>query len=1343
MSPPPDQAVRVRLLGPFMVTGAGRSTGAWPRPSARRLCQLVLISPGRRVRRDLLCDELFPDLDPRAAARSVSKALSMARATLFPLGGPAFRLLAADLTHIWAAPDAEVDAQALDEALRTALSLAPGTDRDTKLAAALAEDGELLADEPYADWALRPRERLETLRQEARLTLARDRSKGAGRSRPEAVVTAWEACFEHDQACEEAADALVRAYFAQGRRQLAVDVFERCRAALDELGLRISPSLAEVYAAAAFEGSATWAAPPAPAAAAGPRSVAGAQSAAGTPALPRDELRTVSVLFAEVTTPAGLASQLGPEGLRDLVGGSLAAVIAEVEALGGMVTAVSGGGLQAMFGAPEAHEDDPERAVRAAFRSLTALDAVAASTAASVAASTAASMTASTAASVTASPAGRAAPVLRIGVETGQAVLGPIGGGGRVEYSAVGEVVGIAAGLQSAARPGSALIGPATQLATGHLFSWGAREEVMLGPGAAPLTATYLGNPKATSIGRRPRLGGRGRLVGRQREFAALSRALRAAVQGHGSLVLLTGEPGLGKTRLVQECRKRVTAWTGAGGGRTPLWLEGRCASYASSTPYGLYRQLLASWAGVAPDQPEAVLRPALERSLTEVMGDTDLLPLLARMMGLPAGVALGRMNPADLQRATFAALRSLVSRLVATGPVVLVLEDLHWADPTSLRLTRDLAALTAGRPLLMLATSRPGAVPAGAGLERLLTVPVHRVVLAPLPSEDERELARSLIGEAASQEVLDTVLTSVDGNPLFLEERLQSLLETRTLVREDGVWQLGQTTGSGVPQVLERLVRSRVDRLSPVAREVIRPASVLGPEFPLSLLTAVCAAAEPLEPAVAELCAKDLWQEVARQPDATFRFRHALIQEAVYEGLLRAERGRLHGRAAWALEAASSERLDEVAAVLGHHFAAAGEVERAVTYLELAGDHATAAFANDEAVSVFRAALAVIEDPHAARGAEAQAEARLQAKLANVLWRTARRDQARQAFRQALRTVDEADVLLRAHLETRLGRLEMGDHHFVAAAAAFDVAQALLGTDPAGMDDAAVDQWLEMMLDGRASLHALRNEPDLALATLQAARPLLQARGSPARTYSFYHVLAAAHVIKNGYRVDESDIANVRASAAAAAQGDDEKDVGYADFFAGWLLWLHGDLTEAHEQLETSLALAERIGESVLLGASLLGLTLVALRRHDVAAVRSLTPRAMAAASAMGRTQCEADVTACLVWLAWQDGRHDDVVTLSAEIPGHDPAVAVVGSCASYQWVYLWPLIAAHLTADRVGEAVAAALRLRQPSQQRLPADLDAAVQAAVTAWEQDEPDQARDRLAAALALARDLRYC
>src|SRR6185437_11985555 len=411
-----DVAVRVRLLGPFSVVSGGRAAGPWPRPSARRLCQLVLVSPGRRVSRDLVCEELFADLDPRAAARSVSKALSMARAALSNLGEPATTLLEADLTHIWANPAVEVDAAKHEQALRAALAKSPGHERDDLLATALAEDGELLADEPYADWALRPRERLEALRQEARLALARDRAKGAGRA--EAVLAAWAACAEHDPASEEAAAALIRAYFAAGQRELAVRAYERCHAALGELGLGLSPWLEEVYATAAFE---AW--PP------------------RTQAPPREELRTVSVLAAEVAVDG----PADPEERRDVAGRVLAAVIAEVEALGGTVTSVSGGGLQAMFGAPEAHEDDPERAARAAFRALAAVAPIDGGT-------------------------------LRIGVETGPAVLGPIGGGARVEYGAVGEVVGQAAALQALARTGSALVGPVTRAAAGHLFAWGAAE---------------------------------------------------------------------------------------------------------------------------------------------------------------------------------------------------------------------------------------------------------------------------------------------------------------------------------------------------------------------------------------------------------------------------------------------------------------------------------------------------------------------------------------------------------------------------------------------------------------------------------------------------------------------------------------------------------------------------------------------------------------------------------------------------------------------------------------------------------------------------------------------------
>ncbi|HEY6497329.1 MAG TPA: hypothetical protein VIZ43_28970, partial [Trebonia sp.] len=247
---PTGQAVRVGLLGQFAITAGDRAAGPWPRPSARRLCALLLVSPSHRVSRDLACEELFPRLDPRAAARSLSKALSMARAALAELGEPGTALLCADLTHLWLAPGVGVDADDLAAALRAGLAMPPGQGRDDALAAALADDAELLPGEPYADWADRARDRLDSLRQEARLALARDRGKGAGRAGPDDVAAAWLACLDHDPACEEAAAALIRVHLAEGRPEVAARVFERCRAALERLGLRISPSLERVYASA-------------------------------------------------------------------------------------------------------------------------------------------------------------------------------------------------------------------------------------------------------------------------------------------------------------------------------------------------------------------------------------------------------------------------------------------------------------------------------------------------------------------------------------------------------------------------------------------------------------------------------------------------------------------------------------------------------------------------------------------------------------------------------------------------------------------------------------------------------------------------------------------------------------------------------------------------------------------------------------------------------------------------------------------------------------------------------------------------------------------------------------
>ena len=295
---------------------------------------------------------------------------------------------------------------------------------DVALSMALAEDGVLLEDEPYADWALRPREALELVRQRARLELARDRARGRGRSAPEAVIEAWEACLAHDPACEEAASSLMRVYSARGQRQAVSVTYERCRAALEALGLRASPALEEAQRA-----TMPPAPRPAPAGAPLPRPAASA----------KEERRLVSVLFAELSGPVGMGRRLDPEDLRQVVGEALSALIAEVEGLGGTVTSVSGAGLVALFGAPEAHEDDPERAVRAGGRILSAIGSGG-------------------------QPPGLVALSVRVGIETGPAVVGALGPG--AGYGAVGEVVGTAAAVQSAAKAGSVLVGPVTRAAT-------------------------------------------------------------------------------------------------------------------------------------------------------------------------------------------------------------------------------------------------------------------------------------------------------------------------------------------------------------------------------------------------------------------------------------------------------------------------------------------------------------------------------------------------------------------------------------------------------------------------------------------------------------------------------------------------------------------------------------------------------------------------------------------------------------------------------------------------------------------------------------------------------------
>jgi tetratricopeptide (TPR) repeat protein len=580
------------------------------------------------------------------------------------------------------------------------------------------------------------------------------------------------------------------------------------------------------------------------------------------------------------------------------------------------------------------------------------------------------------------------------------------------------------------------------------------------------------------------------------------------------------------------------------------------------------------------------------------------------------------------------------------------------------------------------------------------------------------------------------------------LEERLYSMVETGALVRDRENWQLTGRAGPEVPEVLERLVRSRVDRLSPVGQEVVRAASVLGVEFRLPLLEAVSDAADRLAIALAELRGAGLLQEVAGAPEPAYRFRHSLIQDATYRGMLRPERRRLHGRAAWALEAASESRLDEVAALLGRHFAAAGETERAVHHFEAAGNYAVTSFANDEAISSFGSALEVADREGSGNEKMARAATALRAKLAQVLWRIGRRGDGRTVLNEAIELADPGDIVKSPRLHILLGQMDLDEQRFDAAATDYAVAAQLLGERPWDSDDASAAQWLEVMVVGRAQLHLHRKEPELALAVLEAARPVLDARGSDAHKHLFYRHLAWQQALQSGWRVDDQVVANARRALAAASAGADDSNwyrekgpaSAWAALWLGFFLMLHDEQQEAAEQLEISLGMADRSGDVILRAAALFCLAIAALRRHDVPAVRLLGPRAVAAGEVAGWPVFVSAAKACLAWLAWQDDHPKEVVALA-----HEAASlwrTALGSLTFCKWLYLWPLVALQLGGGQVALAVEAGREMLDPSQQRFPDELEEMVTSGCAAWDNGYAELASEKLGEALQLAHDLHY-
>jgi predicted ATPase/class 3 adenylate cyclase len=734
------------------------------------------------------------------------------------------------------------------------------------------------------------------------------------------------------------------------------------------------------------------------------------------------------VLFADLSGFTAISERLDPEIVQSLQNNIFEEMTAAAESFGGFVDKFIGDAMLALFGAPAAHEDDPERALRAA---LDMIDRVAR-------------------ASEKSSLALVRAPLkLHIGINTGPVVAGEIGAGTARSYSVTGDTVNTAQRLQSMAQPGEVLVGPSTCALTQHVFRFEPLGESSIRGRAGGLVVHRLAGLLETPRPARglETLGLRAPLVGRDVELERMIEHLdRAAAEGGAQLLRLVGEAGIGKTRLVNEFLASVGNEERFAG----IAIRRVACSPLGEPSYGALGALLRAAYGIdfnaSADETGSKLTEALAELGLSGEEIQALKPFYFHVLGLgDSNPALQQVEPVQLRRQIFFAVRTLFERRVARSPLLIVIEDLHWADAVSLEALRFLLDRMEQARLMLVVTHRPVVELDPFGLSRVSQTALR---LTPLDDAQGRTVLASYFGEEcvrSSNALCRKIVERSSGNPLFIEEILRSLIEIGALRREGQHWRVvAAETSIDIPAGIHALLIARMDRLPREVCALAQEAAAIGPRFEVVLLKAIAADPAAVDGGLDVLIDAEVIEEVGSgRPisQRAYRFRQSLLHEAIYQNLLVQRRVEMHGLIGTALErlcGQSPERLEDVA-MLGHHFSLSPMKLKGAQYLRAAGDRASAIYANDDALRLYRQALAIV----AALGDQTEEPLLLRERIADLCGRSGRRDEAREMYQATLegrRSSGERAAAARilrklGALAWDGGRSEQAEEHYTEAA--------------------------------------------------------------------------------------------------------------------------------------------------------------------------------------------------------------------------------------------------------------------------------------------------------------------
>jgi class 3 adenylate cyclase/tetratricopeptide (TPR) repeat protein len=1053
-----------------------------------------------------------------------------------------------------------------------------------------------------------------------------------------------------------------------------------------------------------------------------------------------EQRKQVTVLFADLVGFTSLAEGIDPEDMHIVLDEYFTRWAGLIERYGGRIEKFIGDAVMAVYGLEQARENDPERAVQTALGMIYALKGL----------------------NSNLDKRFHVQLNMRVGIHTGLVVISTKGERSESsigqDFIVVGDTVNLASRLQSVAPINGILISQETYHSVSDLVDVETIDPILLKGKSLPVQAYIVLQLRAHSYLTR-QWGVEGiptRMVGRESELNLLKETITVVEEeADRQVVTLVGEAGIGKSRLAYE----FESWANRRPERGQIfhakaYLEGQWL------PYSLLRSLFAIHFNILDDDPTLLVREKIVNGFKDIITKGDQVEEKAHHVGQLIGYDFQENNtlerqtsdPQQRQEQALAYLIELFKAEATHVPLLLLLEDLHWADDSSLDMLTRLVLALDKLPVMVIGTARP---------EFFERRPhwfegraFHtRINLHPLTRRESLNLVEEVLQnlDYLPKDLRDLIVSNAEGNPFYLEELIKMLVDGGVILKTEPRWQvqLEKLATVHVPSTLIGILQARLESLPSKERILLQQASVIGRIFWDRVLIYINQIEDSLldEVSIQNHLLELRWKEMLYQREpSTFAdsseyiFKHAVLREVTYESVLKRYRRAYHAKVAeWLIEH-SQQRQGEITGLVADHLEQAGKNELAFYYLKQAADEAAQRYANSEAIQFYQRALslAVKDESEKSPGFDFQAYAQLYESLGDVLDKSGRYPEAQQAYQNALSQPFQKTPIWESTLHRKIGFTLVPQYRHPEAFDAYERAEKALGEHAETNSIEVQQEWLGIQLAISQLLYWEQRWPEMAVVH-EKIGALIETQGRLDQKITFLGLLAQANIQREQYRFSQNTLDMIRRRNDLVMEKQNPYEYAFGKFMLGFALLWHGNIKEGLEELLQALELAEKIGAKIVQVRTLNYISLAYRKLGNVEAVNQYTSRSMEAATQVGEHYYVGIAHANLAWIAWRE-KNDDLAYQEALAAFQTwDSQSVSSARAVFQMFAALPALAITVSRRQFSEAAKYATRLLPPYDPPLPEESQTDLRDAIRAVEDGNEQKALSLFSRVLAWAKD----